>query len=126
MPQCSTHTTAFDDHGITDGTELIARTHYTLAETEALTPEPTGAFVEQVATAFRRAFIHEAKVPLVPEPVTHAIEYATDRLAHRLLDDPDADLRTEILPAFYQNVAGAYCAHLAAGGDPGDVGILYK
>ncbi len=64
-------------------------------------------------------------MPLVPDPVNRAIDHATDRLVHELLDDPDADLRTEVLPAFYQSIAEAYCAHLDAGGAPGEVGIQY-
>lgn len=125
MPSCSTHTTAFDHHGIVDGTELIARTHYALSETGDLTPEPTSAFVDRVATAFRAAYVKEAAVPLVPDPVNEAIDHASDTLVHDLLDEPDADLRTELLPTFFQRVAGAYCAHLDAGGDPGEVGLWY-
>lgn len=125
MVSCSTHTAAFDHLGIEDGTKLISRTYYTLAEIEDLSPEPTSEFVERVAMALREAYIKEAAVPLVPDPVNQAIDYATDRLVHKLLNDPDADLRTELLPGFYQSIASAYCAHLDAGGTPGDVGISY-
>ena len=125
MQTCSTHASAFAGHGIDDGTDLIVRTYYALAADGYRTPAPDVAFADRVATAFRRAYIRTATVPLVPEPVDAAVDGATDVVVHRVLDDPDADLRTEILPAFYRAVAGAYCAHLAAGGDPGEVGIWY-
>jgi len=125
MTTCSTHTAAFVDHGIDDGIDLVARTHYLLAADGNREPEPTAAFAERVAAAFRRAFVGAAPVPLVPEPVDAAIDEATDTVVHRVLDDPDADLRTEVLPAFYRAVASTYCAHLEAGGDPGEVGIWY-
>jgi len=123
--RCSTRSAAFVDHGIVDGTDLIARTYYALAAADHREPEPTAAFADRVATAFRGAFIRAAAVPLVPDPIDAAIEEATDTIVHRILDDPDAALRTEILPAFYGAVAAAYCAHLEAGGDPGAVGIEF-
>lgn len=125
MTTCTTRTAAFTDHGIRDGADLVFRTYYALVTSGHATPEVSDEFVEHVAAAFRRAFIREAAVPLVPEPVEAAIEAATDPVVHRLLDDRDADLRTEILPTYYRAVANAYCAHLAAGGDPGRVGVWY-
>jgi len=125
MATCSTRTAAFIHHGIDDGVDLVARTYYELADDGHRNPEPTTEFAERVASAFRGAFVRNAPVPLVPDPVDAAIDEATDTLVHRVLDDPDADLRTEILPAFYRDVASAYCAHLDAGGDPGEVGVWY-
>lgn len=125
MKTCSTHTAAFTDHGITDGTDLVSRTYYTLSTNGHRTPEATSEFADQVAMAFRQAFIRSAAVPLVPEPIDVAIDEATNVIIHHVLDDSDADLRTEILPAFYQTVASTYCSHLEAGGDPGEVGIWY-
>lgn len=120
---CSTRAGAFSSHGVADGAGLITRTYYALVASDHDTPRATAEFADEVAAAFRLAFIRKATVPLVPEPVDAAIEQATDRIVHRLLDEPDADLRTDILPAFYRAVADTYCAHLAAGGVPGDVGI---
>lgn len=125
MTTCTTRTAAFTDHGIRDGTELVSRTYYALVTSGHATPEMSGEYAEHVATAFRKAFIRKAAVPLVPEPVEAAIEASTDIVVHRLLDDSDADLRTEVLPAYYRAVANAYCAHLAAGGNPGRVGVWY-
>ncbi|MDY6818113.1 MAG: hypothetical protein SVG88_05565 [Halobacteriales archaeon] len=125
MATCSTHARAFVDHSIDDGTDLIARTYYALAATGDRTPEPSPVYADRIANAFRKAFIQSADVPLVPEPVDAAIEEASDLLVHRILDNPDADLRTELLPAFYRTVARTYCAYLEAGGEPGEVGIWY-
>lgn len=125
MTTCTTRTTAFIDHGIEDGSELVSRTYYALVASSHDTPEMSSEFADHVARAFRRSFIRRAAIPLVPEPVDAAIEQSSDIVVHRLLDDQDADLRTDILPAFYQAVANTYCAHLSAGGDPGTVGIWY-
>lgn len=119
MTTCTTRTAAFTDHGIRDGTDLVSRTYYALVISGHATPEVTSEFAEHVAAGFRRAFIRKAAMPLVPETVEAAIEASTDVVVHRLLDEPDVDLRTDLLPAYYRAVANAYCAHLAAGGDPG-------
>ena len=126
MSTCETDVRAFAAHGIEDGSDLISRTARALAAMGHREPEPSDEFTESVARAFRQAYARTATVPIVPDPVDAAIDEATDTLAHRVLDDPDADLRTEVLPSFYRSVTNTYCAHLDAGGDPGSVGIWFE
>lgn len=125
METCATHAAAFTDHGIPDGTTLIHRTYYHLATNGIREPVPSQDFSDRVANAFRTAFIRSAPVPLVPDPIDTAIDEATEVIIHRTLDDPEADLRTKILPAFYRAVAQNYCLYLENGGTPGRVGIEY-
>lgn len=126
MHSCSTHADAFADHGIEDGANLISKAYYILARQNIRTPDASSAFVTQVARAFRQAYIQHAAIPLVPEPIDAAIDDAADMLVHAVLDEPAADLRTELLPVFYHQVATLYCSHLEAGGDPGTVEIWYE
>ncbi|MFB6299014.1 MAG: hypothetical protein ABEH65_02000 [Halobacteriales archaeon] len=125
MQTCSTNARAFVDHDIEDGADLIARTYYDLAATGDRTVKPTPVYADRIGNAFRKAFIQSTDVPLVPDPVDAAVDEASDLLVHRILDDPDADLRTEILPSFYRLVARTYCAYLDAGGEPGEVGVWF-
>lgn len=70
IDDCST-TTSFRDHSIDDGSVLIRRTYYRLADAGVATFDPTEEFA----------------------------------------DRPEADLRTDMLPTFYQHLAGFHCAY---------------
>lgn len=122
---CSNHSRAFVEYGIHDGADIVHRTYYRLVRNGDRRPAASSEFVDRLASAFRTAFVRGADTPLVPESIEAAIEEASGTIAHRLLDDPDADLRTDVVPAFYRAVARAYCAHPPA--DPEtDVGIWFE
>jgi hypothetical protein len=108
---CTT-TYSFDDHGIDDGAALLTDTYYRLAG-EAVAYEPNDRFFEQLADAFRWAYLAEAATTEVPEHVALAIEDARERTTEEFADRPEADLRTEVVPAFYRAVAGFHCAYRA-------------
>lgn len=106
---CTT-TYSFDDHGIDDGAALLQDTYYRLAG-EGVAFEPTDRFFEQLADAFRWAYLSEAAKTDVPEHVTLAIDDAREQTGETFAGRPDADLRTDVVPAFYRAVAGFHCAY---------------
>lgn len=112
--RCTT-TTAFAEYGIDDGVTLIRRTYYRLVDDDSLAFEPTDAFLDRLTFAFVAAFLRSADRDAVPEPVVVALDDATARTLEEFqdggVDADDRDLRTRVLPAFYQRVAGFYCAY---------------
>jgi hypothetical protein len=123
---CSTHDRAFLDYGVPTGGDLAQDAYYRLRKRGFTEASPTPAFLDGLAKAFEGAYVAEASVPIVPEPVAAAIDDARTTFAHRLLDDPDADrdLRTDVLPTFYRLVARYYCENREY--YPGDgVGIWF-
>lgn len=107
---CST-TASFDDHGIDDGSDLVRETYYRLSA-EGVPPfEPTGAFFDRLTEAFTWAYLGSVEEAGVPPHVELAIEDARALTLEAFVDDPDADLRTEVLPAFYGRVAGFHCLY---------------
>lgn len=83
---CTT-TTSFEDHGLADGSTLIRETHYRLVESG--TTDEAG----------------------VPPHVGAAIADARSRTHEAFRETDDANLRTEVIPAFYQRVAGFHCIY---------------
>lgn len=118
---CDT-TSAFDTYGIPDGVDLVHRTRYRLLATGDASFEPTRAFLDRVDRAFRAAYIHSAEVPLVPEPLDAALEDVAALTAEEYADEPDADLRGEVLPAYYGTLVGLFCRYLETAPDA-EVGI---
>lgn len=115
---CPDQHAAYRDYGIDDATRLVHRTYYRLAEDGF---EPTPAFADALGRVLRDASVSSAAVPIVPEPIEAAIGDAVAATMHEFLEDPDADLRTEVLPHFAGVMARAHCryAHLADGNGPG-------
>lgn len=105
---CTT-TASFADHGVEDGQRFIRRTYARLGEDPTF--EPTEAFFDRLATAFRWAALATFDTADVPDHVEAAIDDARVFTAREFADDPDADLRTEVVPAFYQRAAGFHCAY---------------
>lgn len=108
---CDT-TSAFDAYGIPDGVDLVHRTRYRLLATDDASFQPTTAFLDRVDHAFRAAYIGTADVPLVPEPLDTALEDAAALTAEEYADDPEADLREEVLPTYYATLVGLFCTYL--------------
>lgn len=108
--ECTT-TTSFADHGLTDGSALIQRTYYRLAEDGQPSFEPTPAFFDRLAAAFIWAYLETVGGAEVADHVEAAIDDARAMTAAGFADRPEADLRTDVLPAFYQHVAGFHCAY---------------
>jgi hypothetical protein len=106
---CTT-TGSFDDHGIADGADLIARTHYRLAAADGGF-EPTPAFFDRLESAFLWAYLGSVDEPGVPDHVAAAVDDAKAATAAAFADRPDADLRTEVIPGFYRRVAGYHCRY---------------
>jgi hypothetical protein len=101
---------SFDDHGIERGDQLVSRTYNRLAVGE-LTFEPTEAFFDRLEEAFIWAYLGSVDQTGVPEHVSLAIEDAKAVTYEQFRDRSDADLRNDVVPAFYQRVAGFHCAY---------------
>jgi hypothetical protein len=108
--ECTT-TESFADHGLDDGSVLISRTYNRIAADGEPTFEPTPEFFDTLETAFIWAYIGTIDEPGVPPHVEAAIEDAREFTRQEFEDDPDADLRTDVIPTFYQQVAGFHCAY---------------
>jgi hypothetical protein len=106
---CTT-TKSFDDHGIEDGADLITATYYRLASTE-IGFEPTETFFERLESAFVWTYLGTVDATGVPDHVMAAVEDARALTREEFTDQPDADLRTDVVPAFYRRVAGFHCAY---------------
>ncbi|MEF8915708.1 hypothetical protein [Natronomonas sp.] len=109
-PADCTTTTSFDDHGLADGSTLIRETYYRLVEGGA-TYEPTAAFFDRLESAFIWAYLGATDEAGIPPHVGAAIADARGRTHEAFRETPDADLRTEVIPAFYQRVAGFHCIY---------------
>ena len=107
---CTT-TESFDDHGIDDGSELIRRTYYRLVAADEDAFEPTERFLDRLADAFTRAYLTVTDAYEPPPHVAAAIDDARVWVGVEFADDPDADLRGEVIPAFYRHAAGFHCAY---------------
>lgn len=104
---CST-TNSFGDHGIGDGETLIRETYRRL---DGRSFSPTEAFFDSLTSAFIWAYLGEVDEPGVPAHVQAAIDDARLFTLEEFEDAPDADLRTQVIPSFYQRVAGFHCAY---------------
>jgi hypothetical protein len=107
---CTT-TRSFSDHGIGDGVDLVTRTYYRLQGAERHEFEPTEHFFDQLESAFIWAYLGSVDESGVPAHVEMAIEDARAHTQDEFDDSPDADLRTEVIPAFYRRVAGFHCIY---------------
>jgi len=101
---------SFDDHGIERGEQLISRTYNRLAVGE-LAFEPTKAFFDRLEEAFIWAYLGSVDGSGVPEHVSLAIDDAKAVTYEQFREQSDADLRNDVVPAFYQQVAGFHCAY---------------
>jgi hypothetical protein len=107
---CTT-TGSFDDHGIDDGHELVTETHRRLREARVAGFRPTDAFFDRLESAFTWAYLGTVDDAGVPDGVALAIEDARHAIEAEFGDREDADLRTDVVPAFYRSVAGYHCAY---------------
>lgn len=107
---CTT-TGSFSDHGIGDGVDLVTRTYYRLQAAERHEFDPTERFFDQLESAFIWAYLGSVDEPGVPTHVELAIEDARAHTQTEFDDRSDADLRTEVLPAFYRRVAEFHCIY---------------
>jgi hypothetical protein len=113
-PTDCTTTRSFDDHGVDDGVALITRTYYRLRDSpDGAAFEPTAEWFDRIETAFEVAYLNVTGEHRIPSHVARAIEDARAWTHDEFADRPDAELRTEVLPAFYQRVAGFHCAYRA-------------
>ncbi|WP_137285646.1 hypothetical protein [Halorussus salinisoli] len=122
---CTTRNNAFAGYDIPSGTDLVHKTWYLLIDRGYDTFEPTEVFANQLGEAFRTAFVRTAPVPIVPEPVDEAIIDAASITVYEHGDQPDADLRTVVLPSFYRAVADLYCDY-RIGYPDGGVGVWFE
>ncbi len=107
---CTT-TNSFDDHGVATGADLIARTYYRLAGVEPVEFEPTEAFFDRLESAFLWAYLGSVEAADVPRHVETAVADARELTREAFADRDHADLRTEVVPAFYRRVAGLHCEY---------------
>ena len=104
---CTT-TRTFAVYGVDDGSVLVRTTHRLVHDEDDGTV--TDATLDLVAAAFRAAFLEHADVGSLPADVAAAVEDARYFTRERYAG-AEADLRTELLPAFYREVAGFHCAY---------------
>jgi hypothetical protein len=107
---CTT-TRSFDDHGIDDGSALIRRTHYRLVADGDDAFEPTERYLDRLADAFSRAYLTAADAYEIPPHVAAAVDDARVWVGVEFADASDADLRSDVVPAFYRHAAGFHCAY---------------
>ena len=110
LEECTT-TESFADHEIDDGSLLIRRAYYRLADADRRGFEPTESFFDAVESAFIWAYLGTVGENGVPEHVEAAIDDARALTAEQFQNRPDADLRTDVLPTFYQNLADFHCVY---------------
>lgn len=110
LPGDCTTTGSFTDHGIGDGADLIKRTYYRLRESDVTDPSSEG-FFERLESAFRGAYLDAVGESEVPTHVELAIEDARALTEEEFATRPGADLRTDVVPAFYRRVAGFHCRY---------------
>lgn len=111
QPDDCTTTSSFDDHGIGDAVDLVTRTYYRLKAADRHQFSPDGAFFDQLESAFIWAYLGSVDEPGVPPHVELAIEDARALTREEYQDRPDADVRTEVIPAFYRRIAGFHCIY---------------
>lgn len=116
---CTTRDNAFAGYHIPNGADLVSATWYQLLDRGYEAFEPTETFADELGKAFRTAFVRTAPVPIVPEPVDEAVVDATTITAYEYSHRSEADLRTVVLPEFYQTVADLYCDYRTAYPDSG-------
>jgi ABC-type sulfate/molybdate transport systems ATPase subunit len=108
--ECTT-TGSFADHDIEDGARLIQRTYYRLKAGDMAAFEPTEDFFDALESAFVWAYLGSVDERGVPDHVQAAIDDATAFTREEFADRPDADLRTDVIPAFYHHAAGFHCKY---------------
>lgn len=108
--ECTT-TGSFAAHGIDDGSRLVTRTYYRLADGDSPAYAPTESFFDRLETAFIWAYLESTGGPRIPNGVLTAADDARARTAEEFADESGADLRTAVVPAFYRRVAGFHCAY---------------
>jgi hypothetical protein len=107
---CTT-TGSFTDHGVTDGSDLILQTYYRLLDDGVAQFSPTEEFFDHLVDSFRRIYLLSAEEGAVPDHVAAAIDDARVWTAKEYADEPEADLREEVLPTFYQQAAAFHCQY---------------
>ncbi|WP_318570958.1 hypothetical protein [Salinigranum marinum] len=106
---CTT-TESFSDHGVDDAVDLVTRTYYGLTAAERAGFSPDDSLFDRLESAFVWAYLSSVDEPEVPPHVERSIDDAREAFADR----SDADLRTDVLLAFYGRVAGFHCLYRAA------------
>jgi hypothetical protein len=107
---CAT-TNSFADHGVDDGTALVTATYRRLAGPDGPAYAPTADFFDRLEEAFLWAYLGSVEEPGVPPHVEAAVADARALTHAEFADAPDADLRTDVVPAFYQRVASFHCTY---------------
>lgn len=107
---CTT-TNSFSDHSIVDGADLVTETYYRLQEPDRREFTPSDAFFDRLESAFIWAYLGSVDEPGVPSHVELAIDDARALTREEFDDQPAADLRTDVVPAFYRRVAGFHCRY---------------
>jgi hypothetical protein len=114
-PDDCTTTGSFADHDIEDGSALVRGTYYRLATAEDTEYAPTESCFDALESAFLWAYLGSVEATAVPEHVQAAIDDARALTAEEFAEQPDADLRTDVVPTFYSYAAGFHCAYRERG-----------
>lgn len=110
-PADCTTTASFTDHGLNRGSVLIQRTYYKLVGAGITEFEDSDLFFDQLEAAFTWAYIVSTDEPGVPSHVAAAIDDAIVWTRDRFDGADDVDLRTELLPRFYSELAAFHCRY---------------
>jgi hypothetical protein len=108
--ECTT-TGSFADHDIADGSQLIEGTHYRLVAAGMSEFTPSPSFFDALESAFIWAYLGSVEERGIPDHVEAAIDDARVFTVQEFADRPEADLRTEVVPAFYRHAAAFHCAY---------------
>jgi hypothetical protein len=102
---------SFADHNIDDGSALIKRTYFRLTDAGRTTFDPTPSFYDALESAFMWAYLGTVEEAEIPLHVEAAIDDARAFTEEDFAQDSEADLRTDVIPTFYQYAAGFHCAY---------------
>jgi len=89
----------------------MGTTDYRLQAGEQDQFSPDESFFDRLESAFIWAYLGSVDEPGVPPHVQMAIEDARWFTREEFENWPNADLRTDVIPAFYQRVAGFHCIY---------------
>jgi len=111
-PADCTTTSSFSDHGVDDGADLVSATYYRLLDAGYREFEPDAGLFEAIETAFVRTYLDRVDGTAgLSDHVAAAIDDARVLTREEFEGRSEADIRTEVLPAFYRRVAGFHCSY---------------
>ncbi len=108
IDECTT-TLSFADHGIDDGHALLTGT-YARYRNQADEPfTATDEDLDRLEVAFIRTYLDELGAGTVDDHVRAALDDTLAEMREQYAEADDPDLRTDVIPTFYQQLAAYHC-----------------